>query len=92
MVQSMQGLAAYGRAFDVVVLAAGVLAGLIAVVAATWMVAPCRYERWRRRRDERRYVRTGIEELERFLTDAATTPARRPPGRRGPGRSPGSGT
>jgi hypothetical protein len=92
MVQSMQALSAYGRAFDVVLETAGMLAGLLAVAAAVWMVAPGRYRSWRRRRDERRYVRAGIEQLERYLTDAATTPARRPRGRRGPGPSPGSGT
>ena len=92
MAQSMQALSAYGRAFDVVVLAAAALAGVIAVVAATWLAAPCRYERWRRRRDQRRYVRAGLEQLERYLTAAATTPARRRPGPPGRGRSPGSGT
>lgn len=92
MAQSMQALSAYGRAFDVVLMTSAVLAGLIAIVAATWLIAPCRYERWRRRRDQRRYVRSGLAQLERYLTDASTTPATRPPGRRGPGRWRGSGT
>jgi hypothetical protein len=92
MAQSMQALSAYGRAFDAVLVAAAVLAAAIALAAAVWLVAPGRYACWRRRRDERRYVRAGIEQLERYLTAAATTPARRPPGRPGRGRSPGSGT
>ena len=92
MVQSMQALSAYGRAFDVAVITAGALAALIGLVAAVWLIVPCRYEHWRRRRDERRYIRAGLEQLERFLTDAPTTPATRRPGPRGPGRWPGSGS
>jgi hypothetical protein len=88
----LQALSAYGRAFDVLVMSAGAVAGLIAIAAAIWLVAPCRYRCWRKRRDERRYVRAGLEELERFLTADATTPARRRPGRPGRGRWPGSGT
>jgi hypothetical protein len=92
MAQSMQALSAYGRAFDVILMTAGVLAVVVAVTATAWLVAPCRYARWRRRRDDRRYVRAGLDELERYLTDAATTRARRRPGPPGPGRWPGSGT
>jgi hypothetical protein len=92
VVQSMQALSAYGRAFDVAVITAGALAGAIVIMAAVWLVVPRRYEHWRRRRDDRRYIRAGLEQLERFLTDAPTTPARRRPGPRGPGRWPGSGS
>jgi hypothetical protein len=90
MTQSLQALSAYGRAFDVVVLGSAALAGLIAIAAAIWLIAPPRYERWRRRRHQRRYVQAGLRQLEHYLTDAATTPARRRPGPRGPGRWPGS--
>jgi hypothetical protein len=92
MVQAMQALSAYGRAFDVVVIAAGAAATLIAIATAACLIAPHRIECWRRRRAERRYVHAGLAQLERYLTESATTPARRPEGRRGPGRSPGSGT
>jgi hypothetical protein len=92
MVQSMQSLYAYGRAFEIVMVVAGLLAGLLAITAAAWLVAPGRYARWQRWRAERRYVRTGLHELELYLTEAATRPARRRPGPPGRGRWPGSGS
>jgi hypothetical protein len=88
----MQSLYAYGRAFDVVLIAAGAVAVLAAVVAVASCVFPGQLERWRDWRADRRYVRAGMRDLERYLTRAATTPARRPKGPPGSGRLPGSGT
>ncbi len=91
MVQSMQSLYAYGRAFDVVLIAAAIVAALAAIVAVASCALPGQLEHWRNRRADRRYVRAGMRELEHYLTRAATTPARRPKGPPGSGRLPGSG-
>ena len=89
--QSLQSLYAYGRAFDVGLMAAAAAAAVAAILCVGSAVVPPRWTRWQRRRAERRYVRAGMRELERYLTRAATRPARRRPGPPGPGRWPGAG-
>jgi hypothetical protein len=91
MVQAMHSLYAYGRAFDVSLLAAGAVAAAVTIILVCSCVLPGRCAGWNRRRAQRRYVRTGMRELERYLTRAATTPARRRPGPPGSERWPGSG-
>jgi hypothetical protein len=91
VMQSLQSLYAYGRAFDIGLIAAAAAAAVAAVLCVGSAVLPARWARWQRRRTERRYVRAGMRELERYLTRAATTPARRRPGPPGPGRWPGAG-
>ena len=92
MAQSMQSLYAYGRAFDIGLIAAAAAAAVAAIlcVGSCRRAGPLRAVAAQRGR-ERRYVRAGMRELERYLTRAATTPARRRPGPPGPGRWPGSG-
>ena len=89
--QSLQSLYAYGRAFDVGLIAAAAAAAAGAALCVGSAMLPARWARWQRRRTERRYVRAGMRELERYLTRAATTPARRRPGPPGRGRWPGAG-
>ncbi len=89
--QSLQSLYAYGRAFDIGLIAAAAAAAVAAILCVGSAVVPARWARWQRRRAERRYVRGGLRELERYLTRAATTPARRRPGPPGQGRWPGAG-
>ncbi len=89
--QSLQSLYAYGRAFDIGLMAAAAAAAVAAILCVGSAVVPPRWTRWQRRRAERRYVRAGMRELERYLTRAATRPARRRPGPPGPGRWPGAG-
>jgi hypothetical protein len=91
MVQSMHSLYAYGRAFDVALIGACAVAAIAAILTACSCLLTGRCAGWRDRRAQRRYVRTGMRELERYLTRAATTPARRRPGPPGSGRLPGSG-
>jgi hypothetical protein len=91
MVQSIQSLNAYGRAFDVLLGTAAAVAAVVAMAAACSCVLGGSCTALRKRRAERRYVRTGMRELERYLTRAATTAARRRPGPPGSGRLPGSG-
>ena len=91
MVQSLQSLYAYGRAFDFALIAASVAAAVAAIVSLCSYAARGRCAGWRERRAQRRYVRAGMRDLERYLTRASTTAARRPPGPPGPGRWPGSG-
>ena len=87
----MQSLYAYGHAFDVALIAAAAAAAIAAIVCVGSCVLPGRWAALRQRRAERRYVRTGMRDLERYLTRAATTAARRRPGPPGSGRLPGSG-
>jgi cytochrome c-type biogenesis protein CcmH/NrfG len=91
MAQSMQSLYAYGRAFDVALIAASVAAAVAAILSLCSYLARGRCEGWRERRAQRRYVRAGMRDLESYLTRASTTAARRPPGPPGSGRWPGSG-
>jgi hypothetical protein len=91
MVQAIQSLYAYGRAFDVLLGAAGAVAAVVAIAAACSCLLAGSCTALRQRRAERRYVHTGMRELERYLTRAATTAARRRPGPPGSGRWPGSG-
>ena len=91
MVQSMHSLYAYGRAFDVALIGGGAVAAIAAILSVGSCVLTGRCAGWRQRRVERRYVRTGMRELERYLTRASTTAARRRPGPPGSERWPGSG-
>ena len=91
MGQSMQSLYAYGRAFDVALIAASAAAAIAAIVSVCSYLARGRCAGWRERRAQRRYVRAGMRDLERYLTRASTTAARRRPGPPGSGRLPGSG-
>jgi hypothetical protein len=76
MVHSMQSLYAYGHAFDIALIAAGAAAALAAILCVCSCVLPGRCGRWRQRRAERRYVRTGMRELEQFLS--RSRPSRTP--------------
>jgi hypothetical protein len=73
MVQSMHSLYAYGRAFDVGLMAAAAVAAAAVIAVACACVLPGRCAGWKRRRAQRRYVRTGMRELERYLGSAPRT-------------------
>ena len=76
MAQSMHSLSAYGHAFDIALIAAAATAGLVAILCVCSWMLPGRCEGWRRHRAQRRYVRTGMRELERYLSHPPRT--RRP--------------
>jgi hypothetical protein len=76
VVQSLHSLYAYGRAFDVALIAAGAAAAVVAIVSMCSCLLPGRCAALRQRRARRRHVRTGMRELERYLS--------RPPRARGP--------
>ena len=77
MAQSMQSLYAYGRAFDVALIAAARRGRRPrSSGVCSWIVASGRCERWRERRAERRYVRAGMRDLERYLAARRARAAR----------------
>jgi hypothetical protein len=69
----MHSLFEYGRAFDRILMTAGLLAAAAAVVCvlACALSGPCAC--WHRRLAERRYVRAGLRELEHYLAGPPRT-------------------
>jgi hypothetical protein len=73
-------LHAWGWAFADAVIAVGGAIVLLMVVSAVGCGLGGRCSGWRRRRSERRYVRTGLRDLERYLSQPLprAAPPRRP--------------
>ena len=77
MAQSMHSLFAYGRAFDIGLVAAGALALIAALVCVAVCVLPSHCACWHRRLAERRYIRAGLRDLEHYLSTPPRTGPRR---------------
>jgi hypothetical protein len=73
-------LHAWGWAFADAVIAVGIAIVVVMLACAVTSALGGRCSRWRRRRSECRYVRTGIRDLERYLRQplAGAAPPRRP--------------
>jgi hypothetical protein len=78
-------LNAWGWALADAVIAAGTAIILVALVCGVTCVLGGRCSDWRRRRSERRYIRSGIRDLERYLGKALPGPV--PPRRPGHGEA-----
>lgn len=78
-------LNAWGWALTDAVVAAGAAIILAVLVCAGTCLLGGRCSCWRQRRSERRYVRSGIRDLERYLGEPLVRAA--PPGRPGHGEA-----
>jgi hypothetical protein len=74
---SMHSLFEYGRAFDTGLIAGGLMAAIAVAACVLACAVPGSCACWQQRLGERRYVRAGLRDLERYLAAPPRTRPRR---------------